>query len=132
MLHFLSPLRPAITPMAVSTSTPAVVTPVMDGSSRIWPPLGVDVYGPGISSVPGDFPYTRMTGSSIAAAHVAGAAACLYSWGYVKGNEPSINSLSIKAYLTLGADRIASYRYPNPEWGYGMLNLYQSFLAMRE
>ena len=102
---------------------------------RIKPDLaapGVDVYGPGISSVPGDFPYTRMTGSSIAAAHVAGAAACLYSWGYVKGNEPSINSRSIKAYLTLGADRIASYRYPNPEWGYGMLNLYQSFLAMRE
>ena len=102
---------------------------------RIKPDLaapGVDVYGPGISSVPGDFPYTRMTGSSIAAAHVAGAAACLYSWGYVKGNEPSINSRSIKAYLTLGADRIAAYRYPNPEWGYGMLNLYQSFLAMRE
>ena len=102
---------------------------------RIKPDLaapGVDVYGPGISSVPGDFPYTRMTGSSIAAAHVAGAAACLCSWGYVKGNEPSINSRSIKAYLTLGADRIAAYRYPNPEWGYGMLNLYQSFLAMRE
>ena len=128
MLLFLSPFLPAITPMAVSSRGYT-----RDG--RIKPDLaapGVNVYGPGISSVPDNFPYTRMTGSSIAAAHVAGAAASLYSWGYVKGNEPSINSRSIKAYLTLGADRIASYRYPNPEWGYGTLNLYQSFLTMRD
>lgn len=102
---------------------------------RVKPDLtapGVQVYGPGISSIPGDFPYTRMTGSSIAAAHTAGAAANLYSWGYVKGNDPSISGRSIKAYLTLGADRRPNYTYPNPEWGYGTLNLYQSFLSMRD
>ena len=102
---------------------------------RIKPDLaapGVDVYGPGISSVPGDFPMTRMTGSSVAAAHVAGAAANLYSWGYVHGNYPTITTSAIKAYLTRGAKRSTAYTYPNREWGFGTLNLYQSFLSLRD
>jgi len=101
---------------------------------RIKPDLtapGVDVYGPGISSVPGDFPMTRMTGSSVAAAHVAGAAANLYSWAYVYGNAPDITNSGIKAYLLRGADRSGPYTYPNREWGYGTLDLYQSFLSLR-
>ncbi len=78
---------------------------------------GVEVFGPGISTVPGEYPMTRMTGSSVAAAHVAGAVANLYSWGYIQGNEPGINNNSIKAYLTRGADRNPAYSYPNREWG---------------
>ncbi len=101
---------------------------------RVKPDLaapGVDVFGPGVSSVPGDFPMTRMTGSSIAAAHVAGAVANLYSWAYTLGNAPDITNSGIKAYLLRGANRSSSYTYPNREWGYGTLNLYQSFLSVR-
>ncbi len=101
---------------------------------RVKPDLaapGVDVYGAGISSVPGIYPMVRSTGSSVAAAHTAGAVADLYSWGYVNGNEPYINHNTIKAYLTRGANRSSSYIYPNREWGYGTLDLYQSLLSLR-
>lgn len=92
---------------------------------------GVDVFGPGVSTVSGQFPMTRMTGSSVAAAHVAGAVANLYSWGTVQGNYPGITNSAIKSYLTRGAKRNPSYTYPNREWGYGTLDLYESFLSLR-
>lgn len=102
---------------------------------RIKPELaapGVDVYGPGISSVPGDYPMRRMTGSSVAAAHVAGAAANIYSLQYPAASYPDIGSDLVKASLIRGADRNPTYIYPNQEWGYGTLNLYSAFLSLRE
>lgn len=101
---------------------------------RVKPDLaapGVDIYGPGISSVPGVYPMVRMTGSSAAAAHVAGAVADLYSWGYVNSNDPYISHNTIRAFLTRGAQRNPGYTYPNREWGYGTLDLYQSLLSLR-
>lgn len=73
-----------------------------------------------------------MTGTSIAAAHTAGAAASLLSWAVLGDNLRSINTLIAKSILIRGADRKPGLTYPNREWGYGTLNLYQSFLAMRE
>lgn len=102
---------------------------------RIKPELaapGVDVYGPGISSVPGDYPMRRMTGSSVAAAHVAGATANIYSLQYPAASYPDIGSDLVKASLIRGADRNPNYIYPNQEWGYGTLNLYSAFLSLRE
>lgn len=95
---------------------------------------GVDVYGPGISGALSEsgIPMTYQSGSSIAAAHVAGAAAVLMSWGIVQGHNLSMNSASIKTYLLRGADRNPAYIYPNREWGMGVLNLYQSILRLRE
>ncbi len=102
---------------------------------RVKPDLaapGVDVYGPGISSVPGEYPMVRMTGSSVAAAHVAGAAANIYSRQYPAGSYPNIGGDLVKTSLTRGAGRNPNYTYPNREWGYGTLNLYDSFLSLRE
>lgn len=75
--------------------------------------------------------YTRITGTSAAAAHVAGAAAVLLSWGILERNDPYMNSSSIKTYLIRGADRNPSRSYPNREFGFGTLNLYQTFLRLR-
>ena len=72
-----------------------------------------------------------ITGTSCAAAHVAGAAAILLSWGILEGNDPYMNTSTIKAYLIRGAGRIPSRDYPNREYGYGTLNLYQAFLNLR-
>ena len=102
---------------------------------RVKPDLaapGVDVFGPGLSSVPGEYPMTRMSGSSVSAAHVAGAVANLYSWGFVQGHYPQINNSSIKAFLTRGASRNPNFTYPNREWGYGTLNLYDSYVSLRD
>ena len=75
--------------------------------------------------------YTRITGTSAAAAHVAGAAAVLLSWGILERNDPYMNSSSIKTYLIRGASRNPNRTYPNREFGYGTLNLYQAFLRLR-
>ena len=72
-----------------------------------------------------------LTGTSAAAAHVAGAAAILLNWGILQGNDPYMNSSTIKTYLIRGADRNPSRTYPNREFGYGTLNLYQAFLNLR-
>lgn len=94
---------------------------------------GVEVFGPSSQLLPDGAPYlTRRTGTSVAAAHTAGAAASLLSWGIVDGNDPAMNSASVRGYLVRGADRSPAYTYPNREFGYGTLNLYQSFLQLRE
>lgn len=87
---------------------------------------GVDIYGP----LPEGRFGTR-TGSSIAAAHVAGAAAILLSWGIIEGNDANMDSSTLKGYLIRGASRKSSLTYPNREWGYGSLNLYQSLDVLR-
>lgn len=95
---------------------------------------GVNVYGPGLPPA-GDtdtFPMTRRTGSSVAAAHVAGAIASLFTWGIVRGNNIAMSDASIRAYLIRGADRNPNLVYPNREWGFGTLNLYQTFIHIRE
>lgn len=93
---------------------------------------GVEVYGPALSLSPGSITMTRRTGSSVAAAHTAGAVASLLAWGLVEGNDPTLNNASIRGYLIRGANRNPAYQYPNREFGYGTLDLYQSFLQLRE
>ncbi|MDR3240233.1 MAG: S8 family peptidase [Clostridiales bacterium] len=97
--------------------------------SRASPNLtapGVEVGG--ISSQNG---YTALSGSSVAAAITAGASALLLQWGLVDGNESTMNTYHIRAILIRGCDRDPGVQYPNHQWGYGRLNLYNSFLQLR-
>lgn len=91
---------------------------------------GVNVTGPGLA-IGNTYPMVQRTGTCVAAAHVAGAVASLLSWGIVHGNDDSINDATIRGYLTRGANRRPVYTYPNKEWGYGTLDLYQTFLQLR-
>lgn len=91
---------------------------------------GAEVQGPGIP--PGTSRLSRQTGSSVATAITAGAVACLFSWGFTQGNDTTLTSISVKSILIRGAERKEAFRYPNRQWGYGTLNLYQAFLLMRE
>lgn len=91
---------------------------------------GVDIAAPGKTPAgPGGQSYT---GTSVAAAHIAGASAILLSWAVSEGGLSLINTPIAKAILIRGADRRPSLDYPNREWGYGTLNLYNAFLAMRD
>lgn len=70
------------------------------------------------------------TGSSLAAAVMAGAAAQFAQWAVVDGNSPYIRSRELKNYFIRGAARERNIEYPNPIWGYGRLDLYGTFQEM--
>ncbi|NBH81392.1 peptidase [bacterium C-53] len=63
------------------------------------------------------------TGTSVAAAITAGAAADFLEWAVVKGNEPIVNSDDVKNYFKRGAVREPGITYPNKQEGFGRLNL---------
>lgn len=87
---------------------------------------GVDVLGP----LPrGRF--GRKTGTSVSGAVSAGLAALMLEWGYLKGNDIEINTTRIRNYLIRGAKRDDNRMYPNREWGYGVVDLYETFLRIR-
>lgn len=86
---------------------------------------GVDVYGPQLGGT-----YGTRSGTSVAAAHGTGAAALLLEWGVVRGNSPNMNSIEIKRYLARGARRSNNITYPNREWGYGILDLFNAFVNL--
>lgn len=69
-------------------------------------------------------------GTSVAAAIVAGACAMLFEWGIVKGNDPHMYAQTLKTYLARGTTRRGGDIYPNPQWGYGMLNILLMFENM--
>lgn len=95
---------------------------------------GVEVLGPSVRSTSSSDArfFTRRTGTSAAAAITAGAVANLLSWGIVMGNYPTMSEASIKSYLIRGATRNPAISYPNKEFGYGALDLLQTFLRLRE
>lgn len=77
---------------------------------------GVDVYGPALTGPPDTVPMMRRTGTSVAAAHAAGAVANLMSWGFVEGNDRSMSEAAIRSYLVRGAKRNPALSYPNREY----------------
>lgn len=99
---------------------------------------GVEVQGPALNPENADsspqqsspISFTRRTGTSVASAFAAGAAANLLTWAIVDKNDETATSASIKALLTRGASRNPAFQYPNRQWGYGTLNLYQSFQTL--
>lgn len=87
---------------------------------------GIEVEG----ALPGGN-FTVRSGSSIATAITAGSAALPLEWILFHLGNPSIDSYQIKNLMILGAVRPSSMEYPNREWGYGQLNLFNSLDEMR-
>ena len=69
----------------------------------------------------------RSTGSSMAAALLAGAVAQFMQWAVVRGNNRLVESNEVKSYLIRGAARSRGVPYPNREEGYGKLNIASTF-----
>ena len=67
------------------------------------------------------------SGTSISAAQTAGIAALLFEWAIIRDNQPFFTGSSVKYYLQRGARREENMQYPNPEWGYGRVDLYHTF-----
>jgi subtilisin family serine protease len=82
---------------------------------------GIYPSGPGI-----------MSGTSVASAITAGACALMMQWGIVEKNDVALSTYQIRAYLIRGCTRSPTMTYPNTQWGYGALNLMETFNLMRE
>ena len=74
---------------------------------------------------------STLSGTSASAALAAGASVLLMEWGIVQGNVPTMDGAAVQRFLIRGARRPATYSYPNKNWGFGLLDLYGSFRAMR-
>ncbi len=75
--------------------------------------------------------FTTVTGTGAAAAHAAGIAAMVLEWSAVQGNFPRLDTVGIKKFLIRGARRSANLTYPNRDWGYGMIDIYNAFSILR-
>jgi subtilisin family serine protease len=101
------------------------------GPTRL-PATSPDFAAPGVD-VGGIFPddYGLLSGTSAAAAITAGVCALLLEWGLVSNNAVSMNTYHARSILIQGCDRDSWMEYPNNQWGYGRLNLYNSFISLR-
>ena len=101
------------------------------GPTRL-PIITPDLVAPSLN-VPGIFPDGQgtMSGTSVAAAITAAAAALLLEWGINREFDAIINTYRIKGYLIRGCQRNKNEQYPNHESGYGKLNLIQAFNSLK-
>lgn len=86
---------------------------------------GVNILCPGKNNQ-----FVNATGSSVAAAHVAGVAVMLLEWGIIRGNYTDMNNAMIKRLLIQGAKRSQNLEYPNPDWGYGILDIFRTYQSI--
>jgi hypothetical protein len=74
---------------------------------------------------------TARSGSSVSSAVLAGMAALVLEWGLVKGNAPYISTEEIKQLFIQGAVRKDYLTYPDTSFGWGEVNLLNSFMRLR-
>ena len=95
--------------------------------------INPNVAAPGIN-VKGALPggtYAVRSGSSISTGITAGAVALLIQWAIYQLGFTRLDAYQVKSLLILGAVRPASMLFPNREWGYGLLNLYNTLEEAR-
>lgn len=142
-IYFLKPepdntiTTPADTRSAITVSSYSANTGAFDVESsrgflrnnNIKPDItapGVEIKGPTRNDL-----YVYRTGTSVAAAITAGAAAQLLNWGLVNGSYEVLGNQIIKSYLIRGANRTEGIMYPSKQWGYGKLDVYNSFRLLQ-
>lgn len=72
-------------------------------------------------------PYGIVNGTDFAAALVTGAVAQMYQWGVTDQKDIYLDDREIRNYLLRGATKQRGITYPNPNTGYGLLNLVTTF-----
>ena len=96
------------------------------------PVISPDLVAPGVS-VAGIYPDGPgvMSGTSVATAIATGACALMMQWGIVQGNDISLNTYVIRSFLIRGCIRDPNIEYPSVQWGYGKINLLNTFNQIR-
>ena len=141
-VEFLSP-TPYYTMVVPSTAIGVIAVGAFDETTNTlyprssWGPtrlplMAPDFVAPGVG-VRGVYPIGpgEMNGTSVACAIATGACALMLQWGVVEGNDPSFSTYQARAFIIRGCTRDPARTYPNTQWGYGRLNLIQSYNVMR-
>jgi len=105
-------------------------------SSRGYNRLGIvkpDIASPGVNITSPTLSQTfgTVSGTSASAAYCTGVAAMLLEWAVVRRNQPMMNTMDMKIFMIRGARRNMEIEYPNRDWGYGILDVYNIFDALR-
>jgi hypothetical protein len=125
----------ARTPITVTAYNNADDTLYLN-ASRGYSRTGVikpDIAAPGVNIIgpTADQGFAEITGTSPAAAHTTGVAAMLLEWAIVNGNQPALNTVDMKIFMIRGARRDLEIKYPNRDWGYGILDVFNIFDSLR-
>jgi subtilisin family serine protease len=73
-----------------------------------------------------------VSGSAVSGAILVGIVTLLYQWGIVLGNDLNMYYAKIKSYLIQGTVRELDKVYPNPELGFGVLDIETLFKSLYE
>lgn len=100
------------------------------GSFEYMRPL-ITVGGLDVKTIGLNNSVTTASGSSAAAAILAGVCALLFEWGIINKNDVTMNTQKMITYFMRGVRKRPGDVYPNPEWGYGKLDLIILFQNMK-
>lgn len=133
-VYFMTP-SPYVTLTEPSSSEDAIaVAAYQDSNNSIYPPSGRGYTGSGNIKPDLAAPGVRITsilgevsGSDAAAAILAGASAQYMQWAVTEENQMNANSQTLKNFLIRGARRLPTLTVPNREFGWGFLDLENSF-----
>ena len=97
--------------------------------SQVKPDLaapGVSITGPGLRNN-----FVTRSGTSVAAAHSAGMMAQFLQWDMENYRTGIFFAGQIQSFFLKGAIRDPDVQYPNPVWGYGIMNVENVFNTFR-
>lgn len=88
---------------------------------------GVDITG-----ITLDSRFVKKSGSSVSAGIAAGAVALIMEWLVKQPNVRGITCNQVRNIILFGTNQRDDMDYPNREWGYGTIDIYQSLNRLRE
>ena len=83
---------------------------------------GVNIIAPTLTQE-----FAPFTGTGTAAAHTSGIAAMMLQLGFVYGHYPDLDTTGVRDYMIRSARRDPDLTYPNTQWGYGILDVFNAF-----
>lgn len=99
------------------TSSGGVTPDIAAPGFKLTCPISNDLYG-------------SASGTGAAAAHSAGIVAMLMEWAILRGNYTTMSGRDISRLLIRGASRRDNLTYPNPTWGYGIIDIFGTFRSL--
>lgn len=92
-----------------------------------------DFAAPGVqvTGAAADGRFVKRSGSSVGAGIAAGASALIMEWLLRRPNLIGTTTSQVRNVIILGANQKVLPEYPNREWGYGTIDIYQSLDRLR-